>query len=160
MDPSASLQYWRRIDPRFYQIGALSFLLAYGMTRLGFDISAGRAALILGSALAAQWAGTRLWRLPAFDPKSALISGLSLCLLLRTNSWLLAATAAILAIGGKFLLRWNGKHIFNPTNFALVALLIFAGDKIWVSPAQWGATAFFGFFIACLGGLCYPPAQR
>src|SRR6266566_49602 len=74
----------------------------------------------------------------AFDPKSALISGLSLCLLLRTNSLLLAMTAAFAAIAGKFVLRWNGKHIFNPTNFGLVIAMLCAGERVWVSPGQWG----------------------
>src|ERR1041384_6719266 len=118
MDPSPSRRGWWQADPRFYQIGALSLLLGYGIFRLAFDISAGRVALILGAALVAQWTCTRVWRLPLFDPKSALISGLSLCLLLRTNSDLLAIAAAGLAIAGKFLCRWNRKHIFNPTNFA------------------------------------------
>src|SRR6185436_14694879 len=95
---------------------------------------------------------TRLWHLPAFDPRSALISGLSLCLLLRTSSLLLAVAAAVLTIAGKLVLRWRGKHVFNPTNFGIVALLLLT-DRVWVSPGQWGSVAFFAFLMACLGGL-------
>jgi Na+-transporting NADH:ubiquinone oxidoreductase subunit NqrB len=98
--------------------------------------------------------------LPAFDPKSALISGLSLCLLLRTNSLVLAAATAFAAIAGKFFLRWNGKHILNPTNLGLVLGMLCVGEKIWVSPGQWGSVAFFGFLIACLGGLVIHRAGR
>lgn len=146
-------------DPRIYQILVLACLLVYGVTRLDFEIGAGRALLLLGTALLTQLLCNRLWRLPAFDPKSALISGLSLCLLLRTGSTVLAALAAAVTIGSKFLLRIRGKHVFNPTNFGIVALMLATG-QVWVSPGQWGSAAFLGFFVACLGGLVVNRAAR
>ncbi|HZE20311.1 MAG TPA: RnfABCDGE type electron transport complex subunit D, partial [Candidatus Angelobacter sp.] len=96
---------------------------------------------------------------PKFDPKSALISGLSLCLLLRTNYPLLAIAAAVITVASKFVIRWNGKHIFNPTNFGLVFLMV-VGAPVWVSPGQWGNVAYFGFLMACLGGLVVNRAAR
>jgi Na+-transporting NADH:ubiquinone oxidoreductase subunit NqrB len=146
-------------DPRLYQILVLSALLVYGVTCLDLEVTVPRAALLLGTALLTQATCTRLWRLPAFDPKSALISGLSLCLLLRTGSPLLAAAAAVAAIAGKFILRINGKHLFNPTNFGIVALMLATG-RVWVSPGQWGNAAFFAFLLACLGGLVVNRAAR
>ena len=146
------------LDPRLYQIAALSGLLAYGLLRLDLEVQPARAAIILISVLVTQYACTRVWRLPAFDPRSALISGLSLCLLLRTNSTALAVCAAVLAIGGKFVIRVRGKHVFNPTNFALAVLLLTGG--VWVSPGQWGSAAFFGFLMACVGGLVVNRAAR
>lgn len=147
-------------DPRLYQIAVLSSLLVYGVFRLDLEIRASMAAILLATALLTQYACTRLWRLPAFDPKSALISGLSLCLLLRTNSVLLAAAAAVATIAGKFLIRWRGKHLFNPTNFGIVFLMLATGGRVWVSPGQWGSAALFGFLIACLGGLVVNRAAR
>src|SRR3954454_15310189 len=111
-------------DPRLYQILILSSLLVYGVTRLDLEIPASRALLLLGVAQITQYACTRLWRLPAFDPRSALISGLSLCLLPRTNSWALGARPAAAAIAGKCVLRVHGKHVFNPTNFGIVAVML------------------------------------
>src|SRR3954469_14613809 len=146
------------LDPRLYQIAALSGLLAYGLLRLDLEVQPARAAIILIAVLLTQYACTRVWRLPAFDPRSALISGLSLSLLLRTNSATLAVCAAVLAIAGKFLIRVRGKHVFNPTNFALAVLLLTGG--IWVSPGQWGSAAFFGFLMACVGGLGAHRAAR
>src|SRR2546425_9964977 len=134
-----------RCDPRYYQIAALALLLLYGLVRLRLDVQPGRAVALLLMVLLVQLCCTRLCKLPAFDPRSALISGLSLCLLLRTNSLLLAAVTAGTAIGSKFFLRWNGKHIFNPTNFGLVLIMLCAGERIWVSPGQWGSVAFFCF---------------
>jgi len=147
-------------DPRLYQILILSLLLVYGVARLDLEIRPLQAFLLLGTALLTQWACTRLWRLPAFDARSALISGLSLCLLLRTNSAVLAVLAAAVTIASKFVIRFRGKHLFNPTNFGIVALMLATGGAVWVSPGQWGSAAFFAFLIACLGGLVVNRAAR
>jgi enediyne biosynthesis protein E5 len=148
-----------RFDPRAYQIAALAGLLAYGMAGLAFEVSIARVTLLLATALATQYVGGRLAGLPGFDPRSPLISGLSLSLLLRTNSEALAAGAAVVTIASKFVLRWNGKHVFNPTNFGLVAMIL-ATHAVWVSPGQWGSAAFLGFLLACLGGMVVNRAAR
>ena len=147
-----------RLDPRLYQIAALAGLLVYGLVALDLEVRPLRAALVLATVLLSQYAASRIWRLPAFDPRSALISGLSLCLLLRTNVALLAVLGAMVAVFGKFLLRVRGKHVFNPTNLAIVVLLL--TGQAWVSPGQWGSAAFFGFLLACLGGLVVNRATR
>jgi Na+-transporting NADH:ubiquinone oxidoreductase subunit NqrB len=148
-----------RIDPRFYQIAVLGSLLLYGLVRLEFEVTAGRAVLIMAGVLLTQYGCTRLWRLPAFDPRSALISGLSLCLMLRTNHAELALLAAVITVASKFLIRVHGKHVFNPTNFGIVALIASTGE-VWVSPGQWGNTAVLAFLMACLGGLVVNRAAR
>ena len=141
--------FWR--DPRLYQIISLSTLLLYGLFWLHFDVSVWQVAITLGIAQLTQYAGTRYFNLPSFDPKSALISSLSLCLLLRTNDLAVAALAVFITIGSKFVLRWKNKHVFNPTNFALVVIL--NSGLGWISPGQWGQVAWLGFLIACLGSL-------
>ncbi len=148
--------FWR--DPRLYQITSLSTLLFYGLFWLHFDISIWQVAITLCVAQLAQYAGTRYFNLPSFDPKSALISSLSLCLLLRTNDLPVTAFAALIAIGSKFVIRWNNKHMFNPTNLALVVIL--SSGLGWISPGQWGQVAWFGFLIACLGSLVVTRAAR
>jgi Na+-transporting NADH:ubiquinone oxidoreductase subunit NqrB len=144
-------------DPRYYQIAVLGTLLTYGLTALHFEVGPAQAAVTIGAALITQWLCNRAARMP-FDPRSALISALSLCLLLRTPSLLSAMTAAAIAIGSKFVLRWNGKHLFNPTNLALVVML--ATGAAWVSPGQWGSPALFAFAIGCLGTLVVTRAAR
>jgi enediyne biosynthesis protein E5 len=148
--------FWQ--DPRLYQIVSLSTLLFYGLFWLHFDVSISQIVVTLGVAQLAQYAGTRYFNLPSFDPKSALISSLSLCLLLRTNDLAVAALAAFIAIGSKFVIRWKNKHIFNPTTLALVVVL--ANGLGWISPGQWGQTVWFGFLIACLGSLVVTRATR
>lgn len=155
------LSHLRRLvtsDPRHYQIAVLASLLVYGVLALDFDITATRIAVILATALATQLACTRLWTLRV-DPRSALISGLSLCLLLRTNSIALALAGAVIAVASKFIIQFNHKHLFNPTNIAIVSLMALTG-QVWVSPGQWGNVAFFAFLMACLGGLVVNRAKR
>jgi enediyne biosynthesis protein E5 len=149
-------------DPRLYQIGTLASLLVYGMGWLDFDITFDRVVLLLATVLATQWICDRLAGGPApfgSSARSALISGLSLCLLLRTNRAELAVLAAIVTIGSKFLIRVNGKHVFNPTNGGIVAMLLLT-NQVWVSPGQWGAAAFFAFLMACAGSLVVNRAAR
>ena len=147
-------------DPRYYQISALLLVLSYGLLRLNLDIHLGPAVVLLGTALLVQFCCCRLSKSAAFDPRSALISGLSLCLLLRTNSVLWAAAAAVATIASKFVLRWRGKHLFNPTNFGIVLMLIVGRGAVWVSAGQWGDLAFFGFLVVCLGGWVVTRAAR
>jgi enediyne biosynthesis protein E5 len=146
-------------DPRLYQIAVLALLLAYGTLALDFELRLLQSVTILITALGVQLLCTRLAGLRRFDPLSALISALSLCLLLRTNDMWLAAAAAAVAIGSKFVVRLRGKHLFNPTNIALVVLLA-CTDRAWISPGQWGSVAYFAFLVACLGGLVVTRASR
>ncbi len=146
-------------DPRYYQITVLAALLLYGIGWLGFDVGAPQITTLLGSALLTQYLCAKIAGLPNFDPRSALISGLSLCLLLRTNNPSLMIAAAVLAIASKFILKWRHKHIFNPTNLGIVLIIALSGEA-WVSPAQWGSKLYFAFLIACLGGMVIHRAMR
>lgn len=145
-------------DPRHYQITCLSLLLGYGLLSLDFEVQAPQVLLTLLSAQIVQYACTRLFRMPQFEWRSALISSLSLCLLLRSNDLWVVPLASSIAIGSKFVLRWQDKHIFNPTNLALVCVL--ALDIGWVSPGQWGNTALLAFAVSCLGGMVLNRAAR
>jgi len=147
------------LDPRLYQIAMLASLLGYGMGWLAFDITVPRAALLLLTALGTQAMGDLAEGRRAVNWRSALISGLSLCLLLRTNRADLAVLAAVITIAAKFVFRVRGKHIFNPTNGGIVAMMLMT-SQAWVSPGQWGSVAFFAFLMACLGGVVVNRAAR
>ena len=146
-------------DPRCYQVAVLAGLLGFGLIVLDFGIRWQNALTIMATAQLAQYVGTRLAGLPRFDPLSALITSLSLTLLLRTDVIPLAAAAAVIAIGSKFLIRVNGKHVFNPANVALVTLML-ASDYAWVSSGQWGSAAIGSLALACLGFLVLTRAKR
>jgi Na+-transporting NADH:ubiquinone oxidoreductase subunit NqrB len=146
-------------DPRYYQIVVLTLLVTFGVSVLDFGIHWQNAVAIVISALAVQYLAGKYVGLPHFDPLSPLITSLSLTLLLRTDIVEIAMLAAALAVGSKFLLRARNKHIFNPANFALVALM-FTSDKAWVSSGQWGSAAIDAFALACLGFVVLTRAKR
>ena len=136
----------------------LSGLLLWGLLALDFEVSPAQAVFgLLGTLLTqlcfSESQGQR------FDPRSPLISGLSLALLLRVDSPLLAALAGFLAIGSKFAIRVNGRHVFNPTNFGLVVTMLLTNEA-WVSPGQWGSQVYFGFLMVCIGGVVVNRAAR
>jgi Na+-transporting NADH:ubiquinone oxidoreductase subunit NqrB len=138
-------------DARIAQLAVLGALAVWGLVALDFEVDPLAAAVTLASALAAQLAGARLAGI-AFDARSAAISGLSLTLLLRSDALGWHALAAALAIGSKFALRVRGKHFLNPTNFALVALLL-TSEHVWVSPGQWGSGPLLA--AALVAGACW-----
>jgi Na+-translocating ferredoxin:NAD+ oxidoreductase RnfD subunit len=153
-------------DPRHYQIAVLASLLAWGLLGLDLEVRPGVAATLVATALAVQWLGGRLVGAGPFEPRSVLISALSLTLLLRTASPAVAALAATLTIGSKFLIRvprpgdaGGSKHVFNPTNFGIAATLLLT-DRAWVSPGQWGSAALAAFAVACVGLLVVRRAAR
>lgn len=164
----------RALDPRAYQIAALSTLLVLGLFQLGFDVPLTHVVVTLTSALAGQWLAARMGRPSAnpsftsptaFEWRSALISGLSLCLLLRAGHPAWMALAAFVAVGSKFAFRVpradgrGTKHILNPTNGAIVLLLL-CGAPVWVSPSQWGHHLGLALGVAGFGSLVVHRSAR
>lgn len=96
--------------------------------------------------------------LPAFL-LSPLITALGLSLLLRADHYSTIALAGTVAILSKFLLRVRGKHIFNPTNFGIIAALLLTPDA-WVSPGQWGEEGWYGLLFLGAGGLVVQKVGR
>lgn len=145
-------------DPRLYQIAVLASLLVYGIFELSFEFSPIPALVTVAAALVTEAIGSR-WRGQAFDPRSPLISALSLCLLLRADDWPIYAAVPVLTIASKHAIRWKGKHIFNPTNFGLAVALL-ASDRVWVSAGQWGSGAWLALLLAGVGQLVVRRAER
>jgi len=146
-------------DARHYQIAALASLLAYNVGWIDFGAQPLNSALAIAACLITQAVCTYSFRLPGFDPRSPLITGLSLSLLLRADEAWPYALAGAIAIGSKFLIRVNGKHIWNPGGFALVALLVIA-PHVWISPGQWGSAAWFAALVSFFAILVLHAARR
>lgn len=145
-------------DPRHYQIIVLSSLILLGTFHFAFQLPWWHVVACIGSTLGTQAAADKIIG-RKFDARSPLISALSLTLLLRTGSITLSIAAGILAISSKYILRWRGKHIFNPANFGLVILsLLFTGA--WISPGQWGTAPIFALFLLGMGGIVTGKAKR
>ena len=154
-------------DARDYQIIFLCSFLSLGIIARDWALSPVAIASILLGSLAVQVLltihhqgnGFRLfsgltwqkaWQHQGW--KSALITGLGLCLLLRANHLSTLVLAASLAIASKFLFKIRGKHWFNPANFGIIAALTLTGDA-WVSPGQWGTGIWLAAVFLGAGGL-------
>ena len=149
-------RFWS--DARHYQIAALATLLTYNLGWLDFGARPLNSAFAIGSALATQAICARLTGAP-LDLRSPLITGFSLSLLLRADDAWVHALAGVIAIGSKFVLRIDGKHIWNPAGFAIVVLL-FAPAGVWISPGAWGSTVWFAALLGFFAILVLHAARR
>jgi Na+-transporting NADH:ubiquinone oxidoreductase subunit NqrB len=151
-------EFWT--DARHYQIAALSTLLVFNLGWLDFGARPLNSACAIGGALAAQMFCSWWWELPGIDLRSPLITGLSLSLLLRADEPWVHVLAGVIGIGSKFLLRIDGKHIWNPAGIAIVVLLYTVPSHVWISPGAWGSTVWFAALLAFFAILVLGAARR
>ena len=149
--------FWR--DARHYQIVALATLVIFNFGWIDFGARPLNSAFALIGALVTQVLCSRFTGIP-LDLRSPLITGLSLSLLLRADEPWIHLIAGVIAIGSKFLLRIDGKHIWNPAGFAIVVLLFTAKSHVWISPGSWGSTAWFAALLVFFAILVLGAARR
>ena len=70
----------------------------------------------------------------ASDERCAVSSTLFTC----SAALLIWPSVGFLAISSKYVLRYRDNHLWNPTNFAISALLLLAPDKVSVLSHQFG----------------------
>jgi hypothetical protein len=84
---------------------------------------------------------------------SAYISGISVGILLRTPLfWPFAACAAI-SIASKYVLRWEGRHLWNPSNFGICMMLFLAHDTVATLSQQWDNSNYAIYVIWLVGSI-------
>jgi len=146
-------------DARHYQILALSTLVVFNLGWIDFGARPLNSALALGASLITQFVCARFTGVP-LDLRSPLITGLSLSLLLRADEPWIHAIAGVVAISSKFLLRLDGKHIWNPAGFAIVVLLFATPGHVWISPGAWGSAMWFATLLCFFAILVLGAARR
>jgi Na+-transporting NADH:ubiquinone oxidoreductase subunit NqrB len=137
-------------DPRLAQMAVLGTILTIGAALYDFALDPRQVALTFAAALLVQFLSDRIAGRPTLNYRSALITALSLALLLRADSLWAHPAAAAAAIGSKSLIRVRGKHLFNPSCFGVVFALA-AIPGVWVSPGQWGDGIAAAGWIAVAG---------
>ena len=153
-----------RIDPRYLIAFLITLVLVAGQLRYhilgGYD----RLALALGACMATEALLSWFDRGKVVNLQSAYISGISLTLLTKPQGGALwpFALGGFLAISSKYVLRYRDNHLWNPTNFAITALLLAAPDRVSVLSHQFGndvATNLviwtFGLIIAARVGVLH-----
>src|SRR5688572_6294054 len=71
-------------------------------------------------------------------PASAYISGISAGILIRSPFLWPYFFASFISILSKYVLRFKGRHIWNPTNFGVSAMVLLAPATVTVLSIQWG----------------------
>jgi Na+-transporting NADH:ubiquinone oxidoreductase subunit NqrB len=146
-------------DPRMWQILFLGILLASGAYLRDFSLSAIQIILTFTAALTAQHLSFSMRPDAPRSYRSAIITGLSLTLLLRADNLWVHPAAASAAILSKSLIRIRGKHLCNPATFGVMfAMLILPGA--WVSPGQWGQDVALAGWMVALGAFVATRARR
>ncbi|HVU53809.1 MAG TPA: DUF2330 domain-containing protein [Puia sp.] len=153
-------------DPRYFQLCFQLIFLSYGLLWLGWTAEWGHYLFSITGALICnylaeafrqkKWPGLLSWRSWGL---SALVSAMSLCLLLKTGHWYISLLAAGLTVASKYLIRIKGKHIFNPSAFGIVATLLISKDA-WLSPGQWGSDIVLFFFTIVVGTIVVTRVQK
>lgn len=147
------------LDPRYYQIGFQGIFLAFGIAILGWQTEWQRIAVYVIACLGSQLLVNIFTKQSLHSLKSAFITALGLGLLLNTDNLWIAALAAIIAITSKSLIRFKGKHIFNPGNLGIMAVVLFT-NQAWISPGQWGSHALFPIGIIGAGIIILSKVKR
>lgn len=138
-------------DPRILQLLILLGFTVLGRTYLHFQVTTMQIFVTLATAILLEWA-FMYWRKGIIViPYSAVISALGIALMLRADSIAPYIMAAIIAISSKFLIRYQGNHIFNPSNIGIVAIAIFFPITVATAPLQWGFYVGFLLIIILMG---------
>ena len=139
----ALLRWWdltSRIDPRYLIAFLITLVLVAGQFRYhilgGYD----RLAFALIACTVTEALLSWFDRGKIVNLQSAYISGISLTLLTKPQGGALwpFALGGFLAISSKYVLRYRDNHIWNPTNFAICALLLAAPGHVSVLSHQFG----------------------
>jgi hypothetical protein len=139
------------LDPRVPFASILALYAILGCTVLRFNRTPFQMLVTIASTCALDVFFCRVIHRRWLVPLSAFITGTSLALLLNYshNSFLLFLPV-FLAIGSKYVLTFEGRHVFNPSMFGVAVSLLIGGDLIGTAPAyQWGGTwAMSAFLVA------------
>ena len=82
---------------------------------------------------------------------SAYITGISVGILIRSPDFWPYLFCSAIAITSKYVLRWRGRHLWNPSNFAIAAILILAPETVAILSIQWGNNVWPMLIIWVLG---------
>ncbi len=159
-----SWQRGAKTDPRYLIAFLITLVLVVGQLRYhllgGYD----RLAMALGVCTLTESLLSWFDRGKVVNLLSAYISGISLTLLIKPQGGALwpFVIGGFIAIASKYVLRYRENHLWNPTNFAIAALLLAAPDRVSVLSHQFGNDLttnlviwVFGLIIAARVGVLH-----
>ena len=130
----------RGISPKHLVVFLVTLILVLGEVRYSILGGYARLATALAVCMGTELVLSRLYRGHFASVASAYVSGISLSLLTKPQANILwpFALGAFLAISSKYVLTYRRRHLWNPTNFAIGAMVLLAPAQVAVLSHQWG----------------------
>src|SRR3712207_4292367 len=130
--PGALARSSRKVEPRYLIAFLITLVLVAAQFRYHMIGGYGRLVLALAAWMSAEALLSWFDRGKVVNLLSAYISGISLTLLIKPQGGALwpFALGGFLAISSKYVLRYRDNHLWNPTNFAICALLLAAPSRV------------------------------
>jgi Na+-translocating ferredoxin:NAD+ oxidoreductase RnfD subunit len=138
----------------------ITLILLIGHLSFGILESYQKTILAIVSSMACELLISRLLLHKWPNLASSYITGISVGILLRSPGYWPYAVCAMLSITSKYVLRVNGRHLFNPSNFGICAMLFLASDAVATLSIQWGNNLVAMAVIWILGSLIIWRARR
>jgi Na+-translocating ferredoxin:NAD+ oxidoreductase RnfD subunit len=154
--PSASSLAPRRrfpIDNRYLAPILVTIVLVVGQLSFGFLESWTRTALAILTSILVELVLGRIFSGAWPHLASAYVSGISVGMLIRSPAFWPYALCSALSITSKYLIRVDGRHIWNPSNLGVVAMLVLAADSVAGLSVQWGNTLLPMAVVWCFGSV-------
>ena len=139
------------IDNRFLPPILITCILLAAHLSFGVLESYQRTALAIATAIATElfMGGLTYGKWP--HPASAYITGISVGILTRSPFYWPYVLISFISIASKYVLRLDGRHLWNPSNFGLSAVLFLAPATVSLLSVQWGNTIWPMVVIWILG---------
>jgi Na+-translocating ferredoxin:NAD+ oxidoreductase RnfD subunit len=154
LGPSSRTPFYARFfspDNRYLPPIFITLILLMGNLSFGLLESFSRTALAIATSMLFEIALSLLvWRkFPHLA--SAYISGISVGILIRSPAFWPYALCSALAITSKYVIRWDGRHLWNPSNFAISAMLLLVPEYVATLSIQWGNSIYPMIIVWVLG---------
>jgi Na+-transporting NADH:ubiquinone oxidoreductase subunit NqrB len=127
-----------RFDRRYLAPMLITLVLVAGQLSFGFLESWSRTAIAIVTSILAEMLLGRVFVGVWPHLASAYVTGISVGILVRSPEYWPYALCSALSIASKYLIRVDGRHIFNPSNLGIVAMLLLAADTVASLSVQWG----------------------
>ncbi|MDT4955243.1 MAG: enediyne biosynthesis protein [Acidobacteriota bacterium] len=142
-----------RFDNRFIPPVFITCILLIGQLSFGMLESYQKTVLAIVASLAAEIFLGRVFTGKWPHLASAYITGISVGILVRSPAVWPYAWCSVVAITSKYVLRVKNRHIWNPSNFGISALLFLAPFTGATLSVQWGNALLPNIVIWTLGSL-------
>ncbi|HEY7057008.1 MAG TPA: hypothetical protein VH458_10805, partial [Vicinamibacterales bacterium] len=142
-----------RFDPRYLAPALITCVLLAGQITFGFLESWSRTFLAIATAIIVEMLVVRLLYGKWPHLASAYVSGISVGILVRSPAFWPYALCSAISITSKYVLRIRGRHLWNPTNFGIVAMLLLASDTVAGLSVQWGNNLLPMVFVWVFGAV-------